>query len=141
MLLLSDQVVVILLVIPRPLLSRPLPPPGSPLLPLVILTVRLLLEHELKNMHLILLSTFGIGLSDLHGGVHKQDEYGHGVDGHEVTHGAPALLLARGLARLTPRVHTRHGPHTRHRALGTHYHYHDFIMYLFDILVSHRMLL
>ena len=128
MLLLSDQVVVILLVIPRPLLPRPLPPPGSPLLPLVILTVRLLLEHKLKNLHLIS-STFGIGLSDLHGGVHKQDEYGHGVDGHEVAHGAPALLLARGLARLTPRVHTRHGPHARHRALGTQYHYHYYLIF------------
>ena len=56
------------------------------------------------------------GVAHLHGRVHEQDEDGHGVDGHEVAHHPPALLLAGGLA-LAPRVHTRHGPHTRHRSL------------------------
>ena len=60
-------------------------------------------------------------VAHLHGCVHEQDEYGHRVDGHEVAHDPSALFLAGGLA-LAPRVHTRHGPHTRHGSLCGHYY-------------------
>ena len=78
-------------------------------------------NQSLKYCVLLIMKTYIYlimvsGVAHLHGRVHEQDEDGHGVDGHEVAHHPPALLLAGGLA-LAPRVHTRHGPHTRHRSL------------------------
>ena len=134
LLLLPYEVVVVLLVIPRPLVPLPLPPLGcSPRLPLILLTPRLLLEHQLRDISVLVSQrhkVLGILLTWVthpHGCVHKKDEDSHSVNRHKVSHHPPALLLAWRLA--LARVQTRHWSHTRHWALGVDNKYVSAILF------------